>query len=53
MYENTYDPAMYQFLADISAPWLTSDKPTKVMVGAIVSGVINRSNKPTKPKNKH
>mgnify|MGYP006989427453 CR=1 FL=1 len=35
-----YVSEMYQFPDDSSIPWLTNDKPTKVMVEVTVNGVI-------------
>jgi len=40
---------MYQFLAAKSAAALKRARPTRVMVGAIASGPIYRSNKPMSP----
>jgi len=45
----TYESAMYQFLAQNDAATRTRPRPSRVMVGAIASGPIYRSNIPTIP----
>ena len=48
-WNNTYNIAMYQFLAAKSAAARKRARPTRVMVGAIASGPIYLSNIPISP----
>ena len=46
---NTHASAMYQFFAANDAAGRKSARPTRLMVGAMASGPINRSNIPISP----
>ena len=47
--KDTYMSAMYQLSSQNLEATPNSDKPIRVIVGAITSGPMNRSSRPTKP----